>query len=121
MGSSKSKSPFLQCFPSIEAAKSFQHYEGFLPFSISVCALYIQVQMRCPMLPCNGVLKGWSPACRRYNRQGVDVQLDTVQALRGVEYKYLLPGHGRPGTFKSSDDRNQHIDHLFAEEHYVPA
>ncbi len=59
--------------------------------------------------------------CRRYNKQGVGIQLDTVQALRDVEYKHLLPGHGRPGTFKDSSDRTQFIDRLLKEEHYLPA
>ena len=50
---------------------------------------------------------------------GVGLQLKTVDVLRDVEYKFLLPGHGRPGIFKSTDDRNAYIDRLLREEQYA--
>lgn len=52
---------------------------------------------------------------------GVDVQLETVDAQRDIEYKFLLPGHGRPGIFKNTGDRNAYIDRLLKEEQFSPS
>ena len=58
--------------------------------------------------------------CRQYNKMGVGIQLETVNTLRNLEYRFLLPGHGRPGIFQSSQERLSFIDQLLQREHYSP-
>lgn len=49
----------------------------------------------------------------------IDLQLESIAMLTKLDFRYLLPGHGRPGLFQDRSDLQQQINSLFLEEGYV--
>lgn len=57
-------------------------------------------------------------ACRQVNWYSVSEQIKSVAKLKNSEFLRVLPGHGRPGTFSSSADRQHQIQQLLDAEGY---
>ena len=43
-------------------------------------------------------------------------QLESVRMLQHLDFKHVLPGHGRPGSFKSSSDKDTLFNELLERE-----
>jgi len=57
------------------------------------------------------------PLCR-YNWHSVAQQLDSVAALRPLDFLHVLPGHGRRASFANASERQQRLEELLAAEGY---
>ncbi|KAL4422898.1 hypothetical protein ABPG75_009095 [Micractinium tetrahymenae] len=53
---------------------------------------------------------------RAYNWHSVPQQLDSVAALRDLDFVHVLPGHGRRAVLADAADRRRQIDELLAAE-----
>mmetsp|Transcript_45737 Transcript_45737/g.75471 ORF Transcript_45737/g.75471 Transcript_45737/m.75471 type:complete len:164 (-) Transcript_45737:186-677(-) len=46
----------------------------------------------------------------RYNRGGQDQQLESLEKLKGLDFRWILPGHGRKYRFRDTESRNMLLD-----------
>ena len=69
-------------------------------------------------LPSLGTMKLADMPCwlYRYNWHSVPQQLDSVRKIQGLDFKHLLPGHGRPGSFKTAADKDALFQELLDRE-----
>ena len=57
--------------------------------------------------------------CRRYNWHSVEKQVQSVAKIKDFPFLHLLPGHGRPGHFRDSEERNKLFSDALRAEGYA--
>ena len=51
-----------------------------------------------------------SAICRRYNWYSLEVQMDSLNKLKQVDFLHALPGHGRRMSFRDAVAKDEYID-----------
>ncbi len=54
--------------------------------------------------------------CRHFNQHSLEQQIDSLRALKPLDFLHVLPGHGRPMSFKDQATKDAYIDLTAAAE-----